>query len=174
MPSPEAPDSLQVVAVETERFVAGAGWDQPPRLFALVPTRELTEAAPHLGLAESESAAEADLSAVEQEGFEAPDLQRALAGIAWPDAVAGVALAVERAVVPPEAEQDLPGDPDAALAALAAHPGRRDVRILAAVHRDGRSTCVLRQRAYDSDDMVATGRDIAAGLLGALAGTLRD
>lgn len=174
MPSTHAPDSLHVVAVETERFVAGTGWDQPPRLFALVPTRELTEAAPHLGLADGDQAGDGDLSAVEQEGFEAHDLQRALAGIAWPQAVAGVALAIERVVVPPEAEQDLPADPDAALAALAAHPGRRDVRILAAVHRDGRSTCVLRQRAYDSDDMVATGRDIAAGLLEALAATLRD
>ena len=69
-------------------------------------------------------------------------------------------MAVERIVVPPAAEQDLPSDPEAALSALAAHPDRRDVRLVVAVTRDGRSSCLLRQRDHDRDDRVAKGRDI--------------
>ena len=59
--------------------------------------------------------------------------------MSWPEAVAGVALAVERIVVPPEAERDLPDNPEEAVDVLAAHPDRRDVRLLVAVLRDGRS-----------------------------------
>ena len=48
-----APDALVASLMEIERHVAGLGWDQPARLFALVPTVELIEArvdAIHLGL----------------------------------------------------------------------------------------------------------------------------
>lgn len=169
-PSAVADDALREVAVETERHVARAGWDQPVRLFALVDTRDLASRAPDLAPAD---APEGALSAVEQEGFGGPDLQTSLARIAWPDAVLGCALAVERVVVPPEAQRDLPEDPRAALDALAAHPGRRDVRLLAAVHRDGRHVCLLRQRAHDDDDMVAVGPTLAAGLVEALGQSLR-
>ena len=85
-----------------------------------------------------------------------------------------MALAVERLVVPPEAEQDLPESPEEAAEALAAHPDRKDVRLLVAVLRDGESTCLLRQREHDSDDRVAMGRDIAPGLVHALSATLQD
>jgi hypothetical protein len=88
--------------------------------------------------------------------------------------VEGVALAVERLVVPPDAERDLPADPDQAAAALAAHPDRKDVRLLVAVLRDGESTCLLRQRDHDTDDKVASGSDIAPGLVQALRATLQD
>ena len=69
----------------------------------------------------------------------------------------GCAFAIERMVVPPEAERDLPVRGDAAVEALAAHPDRQDVRLLVAVLRDGASVCLLRQRDHDSDDAVATG-----------------
>ena len=85
-----------------------------------------------------------------------------------------MALAVERIVVPPEAERDLPENPEQAVEALAAHPDRQDVRLLVAVTRDGRSRCLLRQRAHDSDDKVAIGDDIAPGLVHALRATLQD
>ena len=41
MPHPASPPPtpLLQVALETENHVAGDGWDQAPRLFALVPTR---------------------------------------------------------------------------------------------------------------------------------------
>jgi hypothetical protein len=45
------------------------------------------------------------------------------------------------------------------------------VRLLVAVLRGGGSICLLRQRAHDSDDAVATGPDIAPGLVSALTAT---
>jgi hypothetical protein len=165
---------LVTSALETERHVAGAGWDQPPRLFALVRTLGLLEREPHLLAQVGEGDAEG-LTAIEQEGLpDTSSLESLLAQIAWPDDVDGVALAVERLVVPPDAERDLPADPDQAAAALAAHPDRKDVRLLVAVLRDGESTCLLRQRDHDTDDKVASGPDIAPGLVQALRATLQD
>lgn len=167
-------DPLTLAALDTERHVARDGWDQPVRLFALVPTALLLEQEPGLAasLATHDAAAGA-LSAVEQDDLpDASGLEELLGGIAWPEQVTGCALAVERIVVPPEAERDLPGDADAALAAVAAHPGRRDVRLVVAVTRDGSSRCLLRQREHDSDDRVALGDDIAPGLVEALLSTL--
>lgn len=114
-------------------------------------------------------------AAVEQEDLpQAHTIEELLAQIAWPPEVDGVALAVERIVVPPEAEADLPQDPEAATALLAQHPDRADVRLLVAVLRSGESACLIRQRAHDADDKVATGSDLAPGLTSALAATLVD
>lgn len=170
-PTPEAA-TLLAAAVDTERHVARSGWDQPPRLFALVRTRLLAEREPALmGEVDDDSG----LTAVEQEGLPpTSDLESLLSRMAWPPDVEGVAMAVERIVVPPEAERDLPDDPRAATDQLAAHPDRRDVRLLAACLRDGSSICLLRQREHDSDDAVAVGADIAPGLSHALAMTLVD
>lgn len=169
-------DPLALAALDTERHVASSGWDQGPRLFALVPTEDLLRREPHLaaGLTVSDQIAGA-LTAVEQEELPETDSIESLLGqIAWPDSVEGCAIVVERLVVPPEAERDLPADREAALTALAEHPGRRDVRLLAAVTRDGRSICLLRQREHDRDDRVATGSDIAPGLVAALRATFTD
>ncbi len=86
------------------------------RLFALVPTADLVVREPHLadGLATHDQAAGA-LSAVEQDELpDADGLEDLLARIAWPEEVAGCALAVERVVLPPAAERDLPEDPEEA------------------------------------------------------------
>ncbi|MEI2826870.1 MAG: PPA1309 family protein [Dermatophilaceae bacterium] len=169
-------DPLAVAALETERYVAAGGWDQPIRLFALVDTAELLTREPHLaaGLTAGDRAPGA-LTAIEQDGMppttEVFDL---LSQIAWPDEVAGAAIAVERIVVPPEAERDLPQDAEAALAALAEHPERRDIRLLVAVDRAGGAVCLLRQRDHDRDDRVATGPDLAPGLVAALRSTLES
>jgi hypothetical protein len=165
---------LVTSALETERHVAGAGWDQPPRLFALVRTAGLLEREPHLR-SQLPAGDEDGLTAIEQEGLpDTSSLESILAQLAWPQEVDGVALAVERLVVPPEAEHDLPPDPDLAAEALAAHPDRKDVRLLVAVLRDGESACLLRQRDHDTDDKVASGPDIAPGLVQALSATLQD
>ena len=165
---------LVTSALETERHVAAAGWDQPPRLFALVRTAGLIEREPHLR-AELGEGDEDGLTAIEQEGLpNTSSLESILGRLAWPPEVDGVALAVERLVVPPEAERDLPEDPEQAAEALAAHPDRKDVRLLVAVLRDGDSTCLLRQRDHDTDDKVASGPDIAPGLVQALTATLQD
>ena len=169
-------DGLLTVAAETERYVSAAGWDQPPRLFALVPTRELAQVVP--GLSETDAVDDAGLSAVEQENLPASDdLEGMLAQIAWPAAVVGAAISVERLVVPPEAERDLPQDPAAAKLLrhgegwLAAHPERKDVRLLVAIHQDGRHIALLRQRDHDADNLVGTGPDLAPGLTQALLAT---
>lgn len=167
-------DPLTLAALDTERHVARSGWDQPVRLFALVPTAELLAHEPQLadGLASHDAVAGA-LSAVEQDDLpDADGVEDLLARIAWPPEVAGCALAVERIVVPPAAERDLPEDQGAALDAIAAHPDRADVRLVVAVTRDGAARCLLRQRAHDSDDRVALGDDIAPGLVHALRATL--
>lgn len=161
-------------ALETERHVAAGGWDQPPRLFALVSTTGLLGREPHLR-AQLGQGEDGGLTAVEQEGLpQTSSLETLLARLAWPAEVDGVALAVERIVVPPEAEVDLPQDPEKAAQVLAEHPDRKDVRLLVAVLRDGESTCLLRQRDHDSDDKVASGADIAPALVQALASTLQD
>lgn len=168
------PTPLLVAAVDTERHVARLGWDQPPRLFALVRTALLQEREPSL----QQQLAEADpdsLTAVEQEGLTpTADLESLLGRISWPEGVEGAAIAVERIVVPPEAERDLPADPRAATDALMEHADRKDVRLLAACLRDGQQICLLRQREHDTDDAVAVGQDLAPGLTHALALTLRD
>jgi hypothetical protein len=175
-PSRPVADPLSIAALDTERHVAASGWDQNPRLFALVPTADLVAREPHLRARMSGSdLADGALSAVEQENLpRTSNLETLLGGIAWPEAVVGAALAVERIVVPPEAERDLPLHPDAAVDALAVDPRRQDVRLLVAVTRDGQSRCLLRQRAHDSDDQVALGDDIAPGLVHALRATLQD
>jgi hypothetical protein len=173
-PSQPVADPLSIAALDTERHVAASGWDQNPRLFALVPTADLLEREPHLRpQMAGADLVEGALSAVEQENLpRTSNLESLLGGIAWPEAVVGAAIAVERTVVPPEAERDLPVQAESAVDALAAHPLRQDVRLLVAVTRDGRSLCLLRQRAHDTDDQVAMGDDIAPGLVHALRATL--
>jgi hypothetical protein len=176
--SPRRPvlDPLSIAALHTERHVAGAGWDQPPRLFALVRTATLVEREPQLlaQLSVADQAPDA-LTAIEQEGLhQSSNLESVLGRIAWPEDVDGCAFVVERVVVPPDAERDLPRDPDAAVEALARHPGRQDVRLLAAVLRDGQSVCLIRQRSHDADDAVATGADLAPGLVAALRATFDE
>lgn len=158
-------------AVDTERHVAAAGWDQPARLFAIASNGELLEREPAL----ADQLAPLDpegLSTIEQSDLEQTAAVEELLGrIAWPQEVQGAALAIERIVVPPEAEQDLPAEHDAALQALADHPQRQDVRLLVATLRDGEAICLLRQRAHDEDDQVAISSDIAPGLIEALRAT---
>jgi hypothetical protein len=113
-------DPLALVALDTERHVAAAGWDQPARLFALVRTDELLVREPHL----RDQMRESDLvpgsfTAIEQEGLPATSSIETLVGrIAWPDEVDGCAFAIERMVVPPEAERDLPARAEEAVEAL--------------------------------------------------------
>lgn len=161
-------------AVDTERHVAAAGWDQPPRLFALASNARLIASEPVLAQ-QLQAAAPDGISAIEQEGMpRTSSVESMLGRLAWPPEVEGVALAIERIVVPPEAENNLPANPEQAAEALAAHPDRRDVRLMVAVLRDGEHICLLRQRDHDQDDKVALGQDIAPGLVAALAATLED
>jgi hypothetical protein len=166
---------LSAVAREVEDFVSTAGWDQPPQLFALVPTAELVEAQPELA---AQVDAGAPLTPVAQDALPSEDLADALGGIMWPEAVQGCAIAQEIVVLPPEAEDTLPageeqGDTDVLRRIAAEHPQRREARLVAAVLRDGTAACVLRIRGTDGADEVVEHPELAPNLTDALLATLR-
>ena len=171
--------AVRRVVVELERHVASGGWDAPVRVFALVRTAGALERDSGLAArlpADVVAAAQADpdhLTAVEQEGLpEAETLHDLLGHLSWPDSVDGAAVVVERVVVPPEVETQMPQDEREAVEWLQAHPSRRDVRLAAAVLRDGTHACALRARDHDADDKVAVGPDLAPGLVAVVAATL--
>jgi hypothetical protein len=164
---------------ELEAHVARGGWDGPVRVFALVRTAHAIERDASLrdqlppDLVASADADPEHVTSVEQDGIpEADTIDEVLGRIAWPETVDGAAVVVERIVVPPEAEADLPDDRDAALARLLAHPAREDVRMAAGVLRGGDSACVLRTRRHDDDAAVASGPHLVPGLVAALRATL--
>jgi hypothetical protein len=163
---------------EVERHVSGAGWDAPVRLFALVRTADALVAEPALAdaLTPDVLAGAANqpwhLTSIEQEGLpQTDDLEELLARLGWPETVDGVALTVERTMLPQEAEEGLPDDPQARAQALADHPDRSDVRLAVGVLRDGATWCTIRARTADSDDQVLNGPDLVPGLLEALQAT---
>lgn len=163
------------VCLDIERHVGGLGWDQPARLFALVPTQELLAAEPSLAAALSgpRDALDGALSAVEQDDFHAGgDLVSDLERIAWPEGVQGCALSVERVFVPPSVETDIPDDPDAAADFVNAHPQRHDVRVVVAVSRAGDSHGVARLKTSPAE--LLSGADLVPGLARALARTLES
>ncbi len=166
---------LSAVAREVEDFVSTAGWDQPPQLFALVPTAELVAAQPDLA---TQVDAGALLTPVAQDSLPSEDLADALAGIMWPDAVQGCAIAQEIIVLPPTAEETLPageetGDQDVLRRIAAEHPQRREARLVAAVLRDGTAACVLRLRSTEGPDEIVEHPELAPNLTDALLTTLR-
>jgi hypothetical protein len=162
-------DSLVAALVEVERHVGRYGWDQPARLFALVSTSDLIAAEP--SLAEQLTGAADGYSSIEQEDFlPGEDLAETLGGIAWPESVAGCVLALERAFLPADAEEELPADPDAAALVVAAHPRRLDLRVVVGVTRDGASHGLARVRGKDGD--LLGGTDLVPALASALAHTL--
>lgn len=167
------PDSpLRRAALEVESHVTAEGWDQPPRLFALVSTADLIAREPVLAGQLSDDPY--SLTPVEQELDGSRDLEDLLAEIEWPDAVLGCAAVVERLMLPPEAEASLPDDPDdpdALVAAAAQHPDRREVRLVAAVTRDGRAHSAVRARE-PLDAELLEGPELVPGLIEHLRGTL--
>lgn len=172
--SSPAAQALRIAMVEVEAQAGDSGWDQPSRLFALVRTAELAAAEPDLAaeLGIHDSSAQL-LTPVEQE-IDRPGepLEHLLARITWPETVEGALVVVERVVLPPAAEAQVPDDPTAASMFAAEHAEREDVRIAAGVLRSGESHCVLRLRSHDSDDAVVHGKDVVPGLLHALRETL--
>jgi len=167
---------LARLVLDLEEQVANAGWDQPPQLFALVETAELLRREPQLagqlGIAAAEPGA---LTPVDQGELPAHrSLDELLANISWPAEVLGTAIAVERLMVPPAAESAMPQDEGEALAWLAAHPERQEVRLVVGVLRDGTRESALRMRAHDDSRSVLSGPDLVPGLADALSATLAD
>jgi hypothetical protein len=179
MTDPDAPPPavidlvLDAVASEIEEYVSARGWDSGAVLFALVETATLVndpDTAATLGLA-GMAAAPGSLTPVEQDDMPSPDLDEALAQIAWPDEVVGCAVSQEIVLLPPEAEADLP-EGDAAVAVALAHPERREARLVVAVRRNGHSAGILRLRGINGEpDDVLYGSNLAANLVIALHAT---
>ncbi|GAA2316852.1 MULTISPECIES: PPA1309 family protein [Streptomyces] len=174
---PLASNPLTRAVLEIDEYASGLGWDQPARLFALVDTARLRTEEPglaaQLGLDEGGEEI-ASLTPIEQDELPSgAPLDEFLATIAWPDAVTGCALTVERQMLPPSAESSVPeGLDEAALAKwVADHPDRQEVRMTVAVLRDGARESALRLREKDSPTEVLTGAGLVPGLAEALAAT---
>lgn len=167
---------LAGVLFEIERHVAANGWDQPPRLYALVATADLRRREPalvaSLGLGQATAAA---ITPVEQDPLPAEPLDDVLAGVGWPAEVLGCAVVTEAVVLPPGTEDEAPthgGDPSEW---AAGHPDRREVRMAVGVLRDGSRAATLRVRgATGAGDEVLGGPDLVPHLADALAATLVD
>lgn len=168
--------ALVAVLMELERHVGSAGWDHPPRLFALVPTDDFIVAEPvlaeQLSLRGSSDGGRADeLTAVEQDHF-APtgDLLGDLAELEWPPSVSGCALATIRTFLPSGFEGVLPEDPAEASRVVAEHPDRQEIRVVVGVQRDGQRHGVARIATQPQELLAA--EDLVPGLADALAATL--
>jgi hypothetical protein len=163
-------DALSRAVIEIEKHVSSAGWDQPAQLFALVPTQELLRAEPGLAAELGAEDASQPLTPVAQGelpgGLEDEPLADALARIEWPDGVTGCALAIERIVLPASVEAGLSSvESDAELARMAgSDPRRHEVRMVAAVLREGGRFGAVRLRAHDEDGAVLTGTDLVPTL----------
>ncbi|MEV5964068.1 PPA1309 family protein [Kribbella sp. NPDC051952] len=164
------PDALSRAVIEIEKHVSSAGWDQPAQLFALVPTDELLRAEPQLAAELGAEDASQPLTPVAQGelpgAVEDEHLADALARIEWPDGVSGCALAIERIVLPASAEAGLSSvEADAELARMAgSDPRRHEVRMVAAVLREGDRFGAVRLRSHDEDTAVLTGIDLVPTL----------
>ena len=161
-PAFEADDALAAAVAEVEDFAGAAGWDAPRRMFALVDTAALLAAEP--GLAGSIDAA-APLTPIAQDDLPGDDLTDALAGISWPDEVAGCVLALGILV----------GGSSDGIEAESASPVDTvpEGRLVVGVLRDRPGgACVLRWRTTPDDPL--SGPNLAPGLVAALHATFED
>lgn len=179
----EDPELAAAVA-EVEEFVATAGWDVAPQMFALVRTAELLAAQPGLGETLTGSGV---FTPVAQDVLPVGDLSDSLSQIAWPAEVAGCVLVQEIVVLPPPAvdpsarnedsnrSDHVDNDVEITAAQAAAHPDRAEARLAAGVLRDAQSggACLLRVRGKE-DATPLRGADLAPNLLRALRATFQD
>jgi len=169
-------DALIAALIDLEHHVAEAGWDQHPRLFALVSTDLLVASEPELastlGLrGTADGGAPEALTAVEQDDFAVgADVLEALAAIEWPEAVFGCAISLVRTFLPAAYEGDLPSDPHRAAEAVAAHPQRQEIRVVVGTDRARNRHGVARLVAQPDELLAAD--DLVPGLTEALAHTL--
>ncbi|MDN5852675.1 MAG: PPA1309 family protein [Actinomycetia bacterium] len=166
---------VRQAVLEVEAHAAEEGWDQPPRLYALVPTGELVRAEPAMAqsLDLDADADEDALTPVAQDAL-APDrpFEDTLQQIMWPAGVSGCAAVVERLMLPPGAEADLPDETDELATYAAEHPERQDVRIVVGVTRSGDVHCAV--RTHNNPDDLLEGPDLVPALSRLLMQTLAD
>lgn len=165
--------ALRLAVSEIDTHVATGGWDGPVRLFSLVDTKAALDNDPAFArdlpepIRQEADDAPAHFTSVEQEGLpQVDDVEALLAQIAWPDAVAGTVLVLERVVLPPAAEAELGPNPQPE--DYLQHPARDDVRICCGVLRSGETWTVLRVRGANE---VVGGENLVPNLPEALAQT---
>lgn len=153
------PDALGSALRDVASFVDETGWDQPPALFALVPTAVLAETAPELVDPDDDS----ELSPVAQEPLDLGPLsdtdatetyarlEEFLATASWPEPVAGVALTLEVIVVPPSAESEIDPADEAVRDTAQAHPEARAARLIVGALRGGHTLCLMQLRRTADD-----------------------
>jgi len=192
--SPASPSvwsrALPAAVREIEEFIFNSGWDQPPRLFALVPTADLVAAEPTLAdrLPSGDGLTPIAQDPLDEAG--SAGLAAVLEGICWPDGVSGCALAQEIVVLPPAAEAELDravaeAELDRAAAEAGGtvdelatrfarnHPDRREARLVVGVLRNGEHCCLLRIRGLaDQPDELVEHADLAPNMVTALRYTL--
>lgn len=174
MTLPQDP-ALAAAVLEIEAHVGREGWDQPARLYALVDTVDLVAQEPALAAAMEIDGPgdEGSFTPIEQDGLPpGQPLEESLQSIAWPLSVAGCAAVVERLVLPPDVDEQIPEDPTEAEQFAREHPERQEVRIVAGATRAGASYCALRLRAHDDEESVVDGTDLVPGLIELLHTTL--
>lgn len=172
--------ALTQAVIEIEQHVAADGWNQRPRMFALVPTADLLATQPRmaaaLGLTDEAAAAGGipTLTSIEQEGLALNEpLDEMLGKMEWPPAVQGCALVIESQMLPPSAEAEIPAGLEGAELDrwVARHPERQDVRMAVGVLRDGTRQAAIRLRSKDADTEVLSGADLVPNLANALLAT---
>ncbi len=175
-PSTEQHDALVAALVDLERHIGAAGWDQAPRLFALVLTDVFAAAEPALAAdlalrTSDQGAAPGALTAIEQEAFESSgDLVADLEQLEWPETVFGCAVSTERTFLPTGVEGEIPEDDAEAAAYVAAHPARQEIRVVVGADRAGHTHGVARLVSQPKELLGA--EDLVPGLGAALADTL--
>jgi hypothetical protein len=172
--------ALTQSVIEIEQHVASSGWNQAPRMFALVPTADLLATQPRMAAAlglTDESATSGGiptLTSVEQEGLALDEpLDEMLAKMAWPPAITGVALVREPQMLPAGAEAAKPEGEDLE-SWVARHPERQEVRMAVGVLRDGTRQAAVRLRSKDVDSEVLSGPDLVPNLAEALLATFDE
>lgn len=166
------PTRLMAVLLDIERHVSELGWDQPTRLFALVSTGELLKMEPQLAGRVPQGSDDA-MSAIEQDEFHAgEDLFARLTQIYFPENVEGVAVALERAFLPPQFEADLPEKDEDAAEFVRLHESRDDIRAVVGVMRDGTRFSYARLRSHPDD--LLHGEELIPNLPEVLLETLRS
>ncbi len=164
---------IEQAVKEIEAYVAADGWDGPVRVFSLVDAEAAM--AVNSTLAAELPADATGLLSIEQEGLPSSDsIDELLGRLAWPDAVDGAAISLERVTLPPEAEAEIPDDAEEARRFVAADPRREDIRMVVGVLRNGESWCTIRLRSHDSQAEAISGADLVPEMVEALLATFAE
>ena len=156
---------IEQAVKEIEAYVAADGWDGPVRVFSLVDAA--TAMSVNSALAAELPADATGLLSIEQEGLPSSDsIDELLGRLAWPDAVDGAAISLERVTIPDDAEE--------ARRFVAADPRREDIRMVVGVLRNGESWCTIRLRSHDSQAEAISGADLVPEMIEALLATFAD